>query len=116
MAGYVFYSSSDSKLDEIWQYSEDTHGTRQAEKYMLGLHAYLQNLSENKKIWKKLPKNLTVSDDLDVQLYFNKYEYHFIYFREFPSGKIGIMSILHETMDIPVRLKEDLGKINDGNL
>lgn len=113
MAGYLFYPASDRQLDEIWRYSEDTHGVRQAEKYMVGLHRCIQDLAEKKKVWKELPKKLTVPSDLNTQIYFSKYEYHFIYFREFPSGKIGVMSILHETMDIPIRLKEDL--INIGS-
>lgn len=113
MAGYIFFPSANDELDKIWTYSEDKHGTRQAEKYMNGLHSYLQDLSEKKKLWKALPQKWVVPDDLDIQIYFNKYEYHFIYFREFQSGKIGIMSLLHETMDIPVRLSRDLNKIKD---
>ncbi len=113
MTGYIFFPSANDELDKIWVYSEDEHGTRQAEKYMNGLHSYLQELSEKKKLWKSLPQKWVVPDDLDIEIYFNKYEYHFIYFRKFSSGKIGIMSLLHETMDIPVRLREDLDKISN---
>lgn len=31
--------------------------------------------------------------------------------RELPSGKIGIISILHERMDMPARLMEELQKL-----
>ena len=115
MSGYVFFPSANDALDKIWEYSEDKHGTRQAEKYINGLLSYLQKLSENKQSWRVLPQKLAVPDDLDIQLYFSKYEYHFVYFREFSSGKIGIMSILHEAMDVPVRLREDLHKIGSIN-
>ena len=111
MGEYIFFPSANNELDKIWAYSEDTHGERQAEIYMIGLHTYLQKLSDKEVIWKSLPQKWVVPEDLDVQVYFNKYEYHFIYFREFLNKKIGIMSILHETMDIPVRLKKDLYKI-----
>ena len=111
MAGYLFFPPADMRLDDIWEYSEDKHGTKQAETYMIGLHNHLQELSEKKKLWKPIPKNLAVPADLNIQAYVSKYEYHFIFFREFPSGKIGVMSILHESMNVPVRLKEDLDKI-----
>jgi len=111
VTGYIFFPSVNDELDKIWEYSEDRYGIKQAEKYMNGLHSYLQKLSEKKTSWRTLPQKWIVPDDLEIQTYFNKYEHHFIYFREFSSGKIGVMSILHETVDIPVRLKEDLHKI-----
>jgi toxin ParE1/3/4 len=51
--------------------------------------------------------------DLKAQAYFSRYERHYLFFRELPSGKIGVMAILHERMDIPVRLHEDLSGIAD---
>jgi hypothetical protein len=34
-------------------------------------------------------------------------QHHYIFFRELSQGILGVISILHENMDIPSRLKED---------
>lgn len=112
MAGYLFFPPANDQLDKIWEYTEETHGEQQAEKYILNLHSHLQKLSEKKLLWKTLPRKWVVPADLDTDVYFSKYKYHVIFFRKFPSGKIGVMSIIHEVMDIPVRLKEDLSQIS----
>lgn len=36
------------------------------------------------------------------------------FFREFESGNIGVMSILHERMDVTARLAEQLVKLAGG--
>ena len=41
----------------------------------------------------------------------SRYRRHYLFFRELASGKIGVMSILHERMDVPARLVEELGKL-----
>jgi plasmid stabilization system protein ParE len=40
-----------------------------------------------------------------------RHQHHFVFFRELPSGSIGIISILHTSMDLPARLKEDTQQI-----
>ncbi len=49
--------------------------------------------------------------DLKMEVFFSHYEKHYIFFRDLRKGIIGIMSILHDSMHIPVRLREDLEKI-----
>lgn len=110
MAGYLFFPPADARLDEIWKYTEEQHGEQQAVRYITGLHNHLQKLSDEKIKWKKIPRQWVVPVDLDLDVYFSKYEHHFIFFRQFSSKTIGVMSILHEMMDVPVRLKEDLIK------
>ena len=108
---YLFFPSANKALDNIWNYSKDRYGTHQAKKYMSGLHNHLQQVCEKKKIWHPLPKEHLVPSDLNIQVYCSKYEHHFIYFRLFDSGNLGVMSILHESMDLPVRLCKDLQRI-----
>jgi len=36
-----------------------------------------------------------------------------VFFRELDTGDLGVMSILHERMDLPVRLKEDLVALSE---
>jgi len=113
VSAYLFFPPADAAQDEIWRYSCAVWGEKQAEKYIKGLHAYLQLLSERKKFWRHLPANLVIPSDLQLKAYFSKYEHHYLFFRELSDGAIGIMAILHEKSDIPVRLCEDLRRMED---
>ena len=113
MSGYLFYPPADAAQDRIWKDTIIQWGEAQAFTYITGLHAHLQKLSETKALWRRLPSDLVVPADLKVQAFFSRYERHYLFFRELPSGKIGIMAILHDRMDIPVRLHEDMSGIAD---
>lgn len=113
MAAYRFYPAADQRQDEIWDYTVEQWGELQAEKYIIELHAHLDNLASNRLLWQELPNKLVVPQDLSLAVYFSKYNKHILFFRELSDDMIGIMTILHETMDLPVRLSEDLRKIND---
>src|SRR5437016_3193594 len=105
MARYVFYPSADRRQDEIWDYTLRTWGEAQAEKYIHGLHAHLQKTAERKTPWRPLPKHLANPVGVTHQAYVTRYEKHYLFFRELPGGAIGVMAILHEAMDMPVRLR-----------
>ncbi|WP_432417129.1 type II toxin-antitoxin system RelE/ParE family toxin [Agrobacterium salinitolerans] len=87
---------------------------------MRGLHAHLQRLCDNHLLWRLLPQRLAVPDDIKHEAYFSRYEHHYLFFRKLDNGDLGVMSILHERMDMAVRLREDLmaldarGIINTG--
>ena len=108
MAGFLFFPRADKAQDDIWDYTVDNWGQAQAEKFIRGLHNHLQMLSDKLKPWCELPNSLIVPPNLDSAAYFSKYEHHYIFFRTLSKGRIGIMSILHEKSDIPVRLSADL--------
>lgn len=112
MSAYRFYPIADQRQDEIWDYTVKQWGEQQAEKYILELHTHLNNLASNRVLWQALPEKLIVPQDLSLSIYFSHYGKHTIFFRELSDGMIGIMTLLHETMDLPVRLREDLRKIN----
>ncbi len=113
MANYRFFHTADSRQDEIWDYTLKNWGEKQAEEYTTELHQHLAKISDNKLIWCTFPKNLIVPDDLDIPVYFNHFKHHYIFFRELSDGCLGIMTILHDSMDIPVRLGEDLLQIQE---
>ena len=108
---YRFYSAADSAQDSIWRYTAGTWGETQAEKYVKGLHAHLEETANDRNRWRQLPQELSVPTDLDTAVYFSRYEHHYIFFRELSNGILGIMSILHGRMDLPVRLNHDLEKL-----
>ncbi|MBO0128864.1 type II toxin-antitoxin system RelE/ParE family toxin [Agrobacterium tumefaciens] len=108
MAAYRFYAPADAAQDKIWRDTVDVWGEMQAETYIRGLHAHLQRLCDNHLLWRRLPQRLAVPGDLKSEAYFSRYEHHYLFFRELDNGDLGVMSILHERMDMAVRLREDL--------
>lgn len=108
---YRFYRNADRQQDAIWRYTHKMWGEVLAEKYISGLHAYIQQLADRKIAWRPLPSQFTVPADLDVEVYFGHYRKHYIFFKEIHKGVIGIMAIFHESMDIPVRLGLDLNSV-----
>lgn len=112
MAGYAFYPAADASQDRIWRETVDRWGEDQATRYIRGLHTHLQRVSETRATWRRLPRSLVVPTNLKSEAFFSRYEHHYIFFRTLPSGGIGIMSILHERMDLPVRLAEDLAMLS----
>jgi len=113
---YLFFPSADDAQDEIWRYSYRAWGEKQAEKYIKGLHHHLQLLTEKKKLWRSLPAKLVIPPDMELNAYFSKYEHHYLFFRELAAGSIGVMAILHEKSDMPVRLGEDLMRMDAGEV
>ena len=110
---YWFYPRADSQQDQIWAYTYNTWGEKQAEKYIKGLHTFIQQLADKEIPWQSLPSELLVPTDLDTKIYFGSYQKYYIFFKTLEDGVIGIMSILHKSMDIPVRLGLDLSNIQD---
>jgi len=108
---YRFYRKADADQDSIWRYTRESWGEIQAEKYITELHAHLERLANNQNLWLNLPHQFVVPLDLDRQIYFSNYEHHYVFFRVLSEDVIGVVSILHEKMDLPVRLNQDLKKL-----
>ena len=92
------------RILEIWDYSEQVWGADHADTYVRGLFDTLNEASSMRHMWRPI-----VNEALSG-IYFIRYRHHFIFFREFPDGAIGIISVLHENKNIPSRLKEDTEK------
>lgn len=105
--GYLFYPAANG----IWRDTAETWGEDQAASYIRGLHAHLEKLCRTRAIWRALPSDLVLPSGIEGSIYVSRYRRHYLFFRELASGKIGVMSILHERMDVPARLVEELGKL-----
>jgi len=103
-----FYHVADRRLDEIWEYSCTHWGEAQAEKYIEGLFSHLQKAANRAIPWNALPQRLVAPVGVSHGVYMTRYKKHSIFFRELSGGSLGILSILHNAMNIPVRLQEDL--------
>jgi toxin ParE1/3/4 len=93
-----------ARILEIWDYTEKKWGEEQADTYVRGLVAAINGLQNQRHRWK------SVQDKALMGLFFFRYRHHYIFFRELSLSKLGVISILHENMDLPARLKEDAGQ------
>lgn len=98
---HEIFPAARRSLLEIWHYSEQHWGESQADKYIRGLHEAISKAAGDKGSWRVLGQP-ELRD-----LYYIRYEKHFIFFRLLTTGVLGVISILHEKMDIPNRLRED---------
>lgn len=112
MPAYRFYPPADAAQDKIWHETVEKWGEAQAEFYLRGLHMHLQRLCDNRLLWRRLPQRLAVPSDIKREAYFSRYERHYLFFRTLDNGDLGVMSILHEKMDMAVRLREDLAALD----
>ncbi len=60
-----------------------------------------------------MPQRLAVPADVKQEAFFSRYGHHYVFFRMLDNGDLGVMSILHERMDLPVRLKDDLAALDE---
>ena len=90
------------RLIEVWNYTVETWGEEQADAYIRKLHSEFKRISTQPEIWKKLPKNRFHG------VFFVHSEHHYLFFRHLDKQTLGLISVLHERMNLPLRLLEDL--------
>jgi toxin ParE1/3/4 len=98
------FPSAEARLIEIWNYTFDQWSEEQADTYVKGLIDSIEQVLEKRYLWKPVAHK-TLKD-----VWLIRYERHYIFFRRFQNGDLGVISILHESMNIPARLKEDATK------
>ena len=89
------------RILEVWDYTERTWGEEQANTYVRGLVEAIHAAQGKRHKWRRL------LDGALSGIYFIRYQHHYLFFRELSDGSLGVISMLHENMDIPARLKED---------
>ena len=97
---YKLFPTAKAHLVQIWTYTEETWGEEQADTYINGLYSLFASLHENRYLWRE------VSQAKFEDVYACVYKKHFIFFRQLSGDKIGIIGILHQSSDIPNRLKD----------
>lgn len=93
------FPPADDRLIEIWNYTLDQWDEAQADLYVRSLVEFIESLSGQRPLWRGV-MNLR-------GVWYVRHEHHFVFFRELSGGVIGVITILHENMDLPARLKED---------
>ena len=107
MAARIFRTARE-RLLEIWDYTERKWGEEQADKYVRGLVEAVERVQGQRHRWRP------VGDPQIQGVFFVRYEHHHVFFRELDGGVLGVISVLHESMDIPSRLREDVDEEEAG--
>jgi len=89
------------RLLQIWDYTDRQWGEQQADEYVNGLVAFAQALPSHRARWRPMRGRGFAG------IWFIRHQHHYLFFRELSGGRVGILSILHENMDLPARLRED---------
>lgn len=100
---YRLSKSAENDLLDIWNYTADTWGVSQAEKYLKRLESRFLDLATK-------PKKGKLRHDLELEYLSYQESKHIIFYRSFEKG-IAIARILHERMDIRNQLEDDSGLI-----
>ena len=106
-----FHPLALEQQEEIWYYTYTTWGVEQADRYIHQLHDFLSNLPGDLDA----PTIKRVVADLRRDVLMVRYAHHYVFFQradDQASGNgIQVLSILHESMDLPERLREVLDQI-----
>jgi len=92
------FAAAESRLIEIWDYTLKKWGEDQADAYVRGLVGAIHALDANRSLWRRVTNK--------TGLWFVRHEHHYIFFRELSGGVVGVITVLHESMDLPARIKE----------
>jgi len=96
------YQAAQARLHEIWDYTEQAWGEKQADAYVRSLVTAVDKARAERHRWRPL------RDRSLPGVYFIRHKHHYIFFRELSDGALGVISILHENMDLPARLRDDV--------
>jgi toxin ParE1/3/4 len=95
------YDAAKERLIGVWDYTEQMWGEEQADRYVRGLAEAIHAAVGKRHRWRRL------MDEALKGVFFIRFQHHYVFFRELSDGTLGVISVLHEKMDIPARLRED---------
>jgi toxin ParE1/3/4 len=92
MKSWSLSIAAKASLLDIYEYTTRRWGQRQADKYLDGLFQVFERIPEQKVPWRPIP------EEVEVKGYYYRHRQHYIYWRRFPDGHVGITAILHASM------------------
>jgi len=96
------FPAAERAIEEIWAYTERTWGEQQADAYIRGLADRLRRIGRDQVLWKPV-----LYEDVEGVFYV-RYRHHFVFFRRLLPTALGVISVLHENMNLPHRLLNDI--------
>lgn len=107
---YRFHPLAVEQQEDIWLYTFEQWGEAQADRYIDGLHAQLVAVIENPVLLRKLPGSVIKG------VRFFRYERHYIFVKAAQTdtpAPLYVLSILHDSMDVPSRLEHLLDQLDE---
>lgn len=102
---YSFHPEAVEQQTDTWIDTCQRWGEKQADNYIDGLHEKLSTAAQDFSLLRDLP------DGIHPQVKFFHYERHYVFLKMASSNcceKIQVLAILHDSMDIPIKLREIL--------
>ncbi|MCO5231865.1 MAG: type II toxin-antitoxin system RelE/ParE family toxin [Chitinophagales bacterium] len=99
MVKYKLTNEAVEDLTKIWDYTFDKWSEKQADKYYEMLLENCRRIADDPNIGKKY-------DGIRDELFGLKVNRHIIFYRKLNERPIEITRILHERMDLKIRLNE----------
>jgi toxin ParE1/3/4 len=92
VAGYILASEADTDLQNIYWFTHDRWGEKQAAQYIEGLFSTFENLVQYPELGRSRP-------ELNSSVRSFAHKRHVIYYMVI-KGEIGIARVLHGSMDV----------------
>lgn len=99
MSGYVLTKAAQADLDQIWEYTERTWSTNQAEFYVGMIRDACRALGSKEKTGQP-------ADRFRPGYFRMSVGSHFIFYTLARDGIVQVMRVLHRRMNLPERLRE----------
>lgn len=106
MAARIF-APAEFRLLDIWDYTLEQWGEEQADPYLRDLIKRIHSISQEQPHWRPL------ADPDPPGIWFIRHRHHYIFFRELSAGLIGVITVLHERMNLPARIREDANQAEE---
>ena len=104
MTSFRLSPAAEARLDEIYDYTRETWGEGQADRYIRGLFDAFTAIARREIVWRPIPA------EFGVDGWYARHEHHLIYWKRLAGGAVGVVTILHERMHQMDRFREDAGE------
>jgi len=97
MTGYILSPAARADLESIWDYTDETWGIDQAERYIFDIRAACDAFAFGQKKGRSAEEIRAGYRKLGVGSYF-------LFYRITGEGVVDVIRILHQRMNLPSRL------------
>jgi plasmid stabilization system protein ParE len=104
MTAIRIQEAASHRLDEIYRYTKERWGQKQADRYINALFEAFEKIDSRGVTSKPIPA------EFGVDGFFFRHEKHIVYWRRLSNGHIGIVTILHERMHQIEHFREDFSE------
>lgn len=101
MAKYRLTNKAVEDLTHIWEYTVETWSERQADDYYNMLIASFQRITENPRLFG------LKYEEIAEGLHGYRANKHIIFYRILSDGEILVIRVLHQRMDLKLRMLEE---------